>query len=325
MDLRWPWLLPVLAGVVLVCLVLWALPWWRARRPGSAVLVAHAERLRKIPRYRVLARRRQAEMLVRTAAVLFLLAGASLLAARETTVRTTQPEVSNRDIMLCLDVSGSMTSYDEQLAREFRRITEDLEGERVGLTLFSGVAVTAFPLTDDYGFVLEQLDVAAENFRTMDYTYIAGTYLGDERASLMSDGLVSCVERFDRPDEERGRAVVLASDNDPQGKPVFSVDEAAEFAAERDVKVYGLGTPEMERRTGDTQEFREMVETTGGQFSIMGEDGSTGQIVDGIHELETARSRKPAETMLLDDPTWGVGLSFAGVLLVLGAGLVRRP
>ena len=324
MELKWMWVAITLSVIVIVWLVVWSLPTPARATSRSAVLVANAARLRRIPRFRVLARRRQVEMLVRVVAVLFLLGGTILLSSRLTSVQTHAPEVRNRDIMLCLDVSGSMVSYDEDLVREFAKITENLAGERIGLTIWSGVAVTVFPLTDDYDFVTEQLEQSAQKLASGDFGYTAGTYIGDARGSLISDGLVSCVDRFDRSDEERGRAVVLASDNDPVGKPVFSLEEASDYAAEQDVVVYGLGTPDMIPVPAGPESFETAVENTGGTFTTMGSDGSISSIAQGINSLEAARSKKPARVSVIDEPEWGAWLVTAGVLLVFGAGFRRR-
>ncbi|KQY63841.1 MULTISPECIES: VWA domain-containing protein [unclassified Nocardioides] len=325
MELKWTWLAITLMVIVLVWLVVWLFPTPFRRTPRNAVLVAHAARLRRIPRFRVLARRREFEMLARVVAVLFLLGGTILLSSRLTSTDSHQPDVSNRDIMLCLDVSGSMTEYDEELAREFAKISEGLDGERIGLTIWHNASVTVFPLTDDYDFVLEQLETAADKFASYDYDYVAGTLVGNGNSgSLISDGLVSCVDRFDRPDEERGRAIVLASDNDPQGKPIFTLPEASDYAAEHDVVVYGLGTREMSVLPGAVEGFTSAVENTGGTFSVMGSDGSTNSIAEGINELEAARSKEPARVTVIDEPALGTGLVSAGVLLVVLAGIRRR-
>src|SRR3546814_14083198 len=114
-----------------------------------------------------------------------------------------------------------MTTYDAQLSAEFKRIADGLEGERIGLTNWSGVAVTVFPLTDDYEFVVEQLDEAEQKLANYAYNFVAGTYIGDEPASLVRAGPVSCVDSFDRPDEERGRAIRAArrSAGEERGSP----------------------------------------------------------------------------------------------------------
>lgn len=325
MELKWSWLPLVLAAVVLVWLVIWFFPSPLRKTPRNAVLVAHAQRLRRIPRFRRLARRRQVEMLVRVVAVLFLLAGTTLLASRLTLTETHEPEVKNRDIMLCLDVSGTMRAYDEPLVREFAEIAKGLSGERIGLTIWDEVAVTVFPLTDDYDFVVEQLEEAAQAFASSDYKYLAGVITRARGQSLISDGLFSCVDRFDRDDEDRGRAIVLASDNQPNGKPIFTLDEAFDHAVGDDIVVHGLGTPDMSYDQESEKEFRSAVENTGGTFNIMGDDEATDEIARSINELEEARSKEPARITVIDKPGLGSGLVAAGVLLVVVAGLRRNP
>ena len=67
--------------------------------------------------------------------------------------------------------------------------------------------------------------------------YTAGTW-SEEReyqSSLVADGLVSCVQRFDKVDEDRGRALVLATDGEQRGRGIYDLREAGEYAAEHDV------------------------------------------------------------------------------------------
>ena len=80
-------------------------------------------------------------------------------------MQATEPEVRNRDIILCLDGSGSMDRYNAEVVRQFREIVSGLRGERVGMTIFSGASITAFPLTDDYEFLTAELDRAEKAFR----------------------------------------------------------------------------------------------------------------------------------------------------------------
>lgn len=323
MDVKWLWLGVVLVLLV-VAVVLAACCWPTRTRPRpDAVLMAHAARLRRVPRYRALLRQQLVSTGLRCVAVLVLLLGTILLSVRPFSEAAQRDPVTNRDIMLCLDVSGSMTQYDEQIVREFARIAEGLEGERIGLTIFNEVAVTVFPLTDDYDFVVRQLDEAADAFADHDFDFTAGVLLSGGAASLIGDGLVSCVDRFDRPDDQRGRAVVLASDNAPQGKGVFTLPEAADYAASEDVIVYGLGAPGMTLEPKAVRGFADATEATGGRFELM-EDGSIGAIVDGIHRLEAERMEKPPEVVVDDEPRWGAGLASLGVVLVVLAGLRRR-
>ena len=63
------------------------------------------------------------------AASAMLLGGAALLgAARPVDTTIERPETRNRDIMLCLDISGSMAAYDAELVTTFKRPRHELRG-----------------------------------------------------------------------------------------------------------------------------------------------------------------------------------------------------
>lgn len=321
---RWPWVLPVLALLVLGLMVWWARS--RARRAtGPASYVAHAARLRALPRYQALVRRQVAIGLCLTAAALIACAGAILLAGRVQERQTTEQNDRTRDIILCLDASGSMAEVDAQVLSEFRRIVTGLQGERVGLTIWSGVAITIFPLTDDYDFVLDQLSEAESAFGaggvySDEYArFTAGTVIDWEVQSQLGDGLASCVQRFDRRDEDRSRAIVLASDNEPIGTGIYDVPGAAELAAEEDVVVHGIAAPMTAERPGAAREFEDAVTTTGGTFSLLGEDGSAATVIEAIGDLEAKEIQRPPVVRVLDRPSLGTavaGVGIGGLLLV---------
>ena len=102
-----------------------------------------------------------------------------------------EPESRNRDIMLCLDVSGSMYEADSEILRVYAELSKGFKGERIGLVLFDSSPVVVFPLTDDYDFVTKQLESAAEAFKysfsgkynsektKRIYDLISGVYEGD--------------------------------------------------------------------------------------------------------------------------------------------------
>ena len=229
---KWPWLVPVLVLLVVVLMVWWARGRGR-RTTAGASYVAHAARLRALPRYQALVRRQVAIGACLTVAALLACAGAIVLGGRIQERQTLTQNDRSRDIILCLDASGSMAEVDAEVLREFRTIVSGLRGERVGLTIWSGVAITIFPLTDDYDFVLDQLTEAEDAFGTGgvytdDYAiYTAGTVIDWEVQSQLGDGLASCVQRFDHRDQDRSRAIVLASDNEPIGEGIYDLDGAA--------------------------------------------------------------------------------------------------
>lgn len=320
---RWPWLMVALVVVIIVLLVVWLRVWWKPA-PRDATYVAHTARLRSLPRFRTLVIRQTALGAALALAALVAATGAVLLAGRLQETQTKEQSEANRDIMLCLDASPSMAEVNADVLAQFQEIVEGLEGERIGLTIWSGTAITVFPLTDDYDFVQDQLRVAESAFASASsygdtyVEYVEGTDNAAEQiASQMGDGIVSCVKRFDREDEERGRAVVLASDNEPFGEGVFTVGEAAEFAAEKRAVIHGIAAPSTASRPTQEAEFEDAATSTGGTFSVVGVDGGTAGVVDAINDLEAKRIEKPPLVQTLDRPQTGIVVASIGVGLLV--------
>ena len=327
MDLKWPWLAALLAALVVAALVAWSSWRGRGRAPADALLVAHSERIRGLARFRSLARQQSWLATWQTCAVLVAAVGAILLAARPQATAVTERSLANRDIVLCLDASTSMFDEDVQVLDAFGKIVDGLRGERVSLVLWSDAAVTVFPLTDDYAFIKRQLAEASDAFAMQDIDYMAGTFLG-RRASIITDGIVSCTQRFDHPEQQRGRAVVVASDNDPQGgAPIFTWPEVSKYAIDHKVRLYGIGSLDLAVGGPRRDEFAHAMTSTGGTFSLLGQDGSEDSIVSSIEQLEAARVRQPPEVTVSERPATAIAVTGAGVLMLLGGwavALVRR-
>lgn len=318
MDLRWPWVALGFGVLVVVVLIAWSLLAGRGRVRLDGPLIAHSERIRRLPRFRALARQQSVLATWQTLAVLVAAVGAILLAARPEATAVTQESHSTRDIVLCLDASSSMFDEDVDVIDAFSDIVDRLDGQRISLVLWSDAAVTIFPLTDDYSYVKDQLQDAAHAFEIQDPEYLAGTYLGRNRASLISDGIVSCVQRFDKSDQQRGRAVVVASDNDPQGGPAaYTLTEASQYAKDHGVHLYGIGARTLAYAPDKRRTFEAAVTATGGTFSMLGEDGSTDAIVDGIRRLEAEKVTDPPRVTVAERPVTAIGITGAGVLMLL--------
>ncbi len=320
MALTWWWLaLPVAFGLLVTAL----LAWRRAANAGTDVPAAHTDLLGRSPRYRALARAESWSAVVAVAGVCLIALGGLLLSGRLAHASTQVPEQSSRDIMLCLDVSSSMTDADGEVVDAYARIVDRLQGDRIGLVLWSGAAIPAFPLTDDYGFVKSELARATTAFERYEYDYIAGTVLVRRRASSqIGDGLVSCVQRFDRPDEERSRVVILASDNEIQGPPVFTLEEATDLAVGRDVVVQCIAPGD-----GDAAligAFRSACERTGGTLATLGADGGADEIVARIEQLARTTTRQEPQVIIHDRPAIGTAFALAGLVLVAASPRLRR-
>ena len=155
MELTYWWILPLAALALVIAARLLI-----RRRPQRGRPVAHGERLTELPEYQKALRRYKATLvLAMVLGALFLVATATA-AARPAQRTTEQPEIRNRDIILCLDVSGSMTSTDAAIAKVFQELAREFDGERIGMVIFDSSSVQLFPLTDDYDYAAEQLTAA---------------------------------------------------------------------------------------------------------------------------------------------------------------------
>lgn len=137
------------------------------------------------------------------------------------------------DIMIALDVSGSMAAEDFKPNRikAAQKITENfitgIRDHRVGLVVFAGLALTQCPLTIDYGVVTELLRRSSLQMLKYD-----GTAIGD--------AIINAVYKF-APDknEKRDKVVILLSDG--ENNAGIDPQEAAKVASEKNVRVYTIG------------------------------------------------------------------------------------
>ena len=318
LDLRFPALLTV--GLLVAVAATVAVARLLARRSARATsAVANSEALTALPEYRRALRIHRVRMAVLAASAM-LLGGAALVgAARPLDTTIERPQTRNRDIMLCLDVSGSMAAYDAELVSTFKRLVTRFEGERIGLVIFNSSAATVFPLTDDYDFINEELDVAgrALSVEADLESFFAGTFNG-RGTSLIGDGLATCVSSFDRVDAQRPRSLVFATDNHLAGRPIIDLVEAGELAKAKGVRVYGLN-PEEEGVDREAVEMRQIVEGTAGRYFAMNDTSAIGGIVEAVQAQEAALIDSSARTLRTDNPAVPITLAGLGLVGVIGA------
>ncbi len=136
------------------------------------------------------------------------------------------------DIMLCLDVSGTMAYQDflpnrleasKELAKDFVR---SRYGDRIGIVLFSSHGFTMCPLTTDTSEVLMQINNVTDSILSNE-----GTVIGT--------GIATCVNRL-KDSKSKNRIIILLSDgvNSPEA---VSPDTAIKLATVFNIKVYAIG------------------------------------------------------------------------------------
>ncbi|MBS1673678.1 MAG: VWA domain-containing protein [Actinobacteria bacterium] len=292
-------------GALVVAIVLGVLLGLRQRGragDGSGVPVARAERIRALPTFQRAVRRRQAALagIIGLGVLAVVLGG--VVGARPVAQKTEQPVSTNRDIMLCLDVSGSMTDVDKEIVSIFDRLADGFKGERIGLTIFNSSAVQVFPLTDDYAFVQEHLRSLMKGF---DYTTdVPEQWVGTMNgvgASLIGDGLASCVMRFDHADQQRARSIILATDNELNGSPIVPLPEAAGYAASKKIRVYTIN-PVDGIDTADSTSLADVAAVTGGKAYPLRSTTTVGDIIAQVQKQEATQLKGQARVVWTDVP-----------------------
>lgn len=201
------------------------------------------------------------------------------------------------DIILCMDVSGSMLAQDfspnrleamKQVAVEF---VEKRPTDRIGLVIFAGESFTVCPITTDRAMLTSHILNAQSSFLA------DGTAIGD--------GLSTSVERL-RGSKAKSRVVILLTDGENQGGLIDPLT-AKEIAKSDGVKVYTVGmgtegyaTAPMQSETGqvtiqrqkvniDEPLLRQIAAETGGLYFRARDNTSLQNIYTEIDKLEKTK------------------------------------
>lgn len=317
-SLEWPWLL-----------ALAPLPWlyrrWRrASEPTLAPL--HA------PAYAALFPEggatagpapRRGVRLALLALIWFALLGA---AARPIwTGEPTALPASGRDLLLAVDISGSMGIRDMKSGdRLVDRLTaiKAVVGDfvtrrpqdRLGLILFGGEAYLHTPLTFDHQTLKTLLDEAVIGFA------------GDGTA--IGDAIGLAVKRLrDRPDN--GRVLILLTDGANNSGQITPA-QGAQIAATNHVRIYsiGIGAEELVERTlfgarrvnpsADLDEagLRMLADTTGGRYFRARDPAELDAIYRELDRLEPVAQAPDTVRPLRSLAHWPLAIALAASLLL---------
>ncbi len=153
------------------------------------------------------------------------------LARPQTKLSKKEMKVEGIDIVLTMDVSGSMLAEDFKPNRleSAKKVAADFidgrKNDRIGLVVFSGEAFTQVPLTIDHNVLLKQL-----------YGLKSGMI---KDGTALGDGLATAINRI-KDSEAKSKVIILLTDGiNNQG----SVDpqSAAEIAAQFGIRLYTIG------------------------------------------------------------------------------------
>lgn len=134
------------------------------------------------------------------------------------------------DIILCIDVSGSMLAQDLQpnrleAAKEVAaRFIDGRATDRIGLVIFAGESYSMCPVTTDYGALKAQV------FNIRSGLLEDGTAIGS--------GLATSLDRL-KKSRSASKIIVLLTDG--ENNTGFAPNTAKEIAKSLQVKVYSIG------------------------------------------------------------------------------------
>lgn len=330
-----PWILTLLAGVAALFVAeVFA-------RPGGVMRISTGTALSRI-RGRTRASRRHIPALLRALGLaLLVVAMARPLQGFE--ARSDRANVI--DIMLCVDVSGSMRALDfvadgerrdrlyvtKEAVRHFLNSRKDRASDRfgldrIGLVLYATYARTQCPLTLDYGILERELERADIDVNDQ-----------SKQKTAIGSALGLAVNRL-RKSEAKAKVIILLTDgvnNSGELDPIT----AAKLAKDYGIKVYTIGAggseetmiPQNDPIFGQTlmparipideDTLKKISETTNGRFYRATDTESLVNAYDEINQLETT------EVEIGDYYEYAEGFApyaVAGALLLLASVITRR-
>lgn len=231
--------------------------------------------------------------------VLRLLAVACIvvaLARPQTRNEEQQAEGEGVDIILCIDVSGSMTAQDftpnrmeaaKKVAADFvdKRLTD-----RIGIVIFSGESFTQCPLTTDKAVLISAIESIRNGLL--------------EDGTAIGDGLSTSVDRL-RTSKSKSKVVILLTDGENNGG-LIGPTNAKEIAKAFGIRVYtiGVGTDgyapfpiktdlgviiQQQKVTIDEKLLKQIAGETGGKYFRAKDNAGLENIYTEIDGLEKSK------------------------------------
>lgn len=305
--------------LLIPALVAWY--WWNYKNNFARMTISGLENLKGAPislRQRLVYLPFILKMLVISALIV-------ALARPQSSSKREDVSIKGIDIVMALDVSGSMLAQDLQPDRleASKKVAIDFvkgrPNDRVGLVIFSGEAFTQCPLTTDHQ-VLQNLFQEVKSGMIED-----GTAIGD--------GLATAISRL-KDSQAISKVIILLTDG-VSNMGALDASSAAEIARMYGIRVYTIGvgtmgtapypvqTPfgvqmqPMEVKIDETL-LKQVASMTDGKYFRATSNKKLQEIYEAIDELEKSKidvtvfSRKSEEFY-----PWALAASFLFLLMVV--------
>lgn len=266
---------------------------YRTLQGGAAIRISTVEGVRRAPRtWRYWLR--HLPFVLRLAAFALMTVA---LARPQGVEQQSKINAEGIDIMLALDISGSMLARDFQpdrltAAKEVAgNFISDRQGDRIGLAVFAGEAFTQSPLTTD-----------KSTLQTLLARVRSGVI---EDGTAIGNGLATALNRL-RESEAKSKVVILLTDG-VNNRGEISPLMAADIAADMGIKVYTIGvgkrgkapypaidmfgnmTYQMMEVEIDEETLSEIASRTGGKYFRATDKQKLKAIYDEINQMEKSK------------------------------------
>lgn len=299
---------------------------WHCRRGGATIKLSTTASIATAPRT-LRQHLRHLPMALRCVAIVLI---AIAMARPQSSEQLSKTTVEGIDIVLAIDVSGTMLAADFEPDRltaakdVAAKFVADRKGDRIGLVAFAGESYTQCPLTTDQASL--QTLLSQIKFGVIE----DGTAIGM--------GLATAVNRL-RESDTKSKVIILLTDGVNNAGQIAPMS-AAEIAAEYGIRVYTIGVgkkgyapyPAYVDAWGNTRyqqmkvEIDEQILTdiaakTGGEYFRATNKNALREVYNKINELE--KTRIETDDYVKYNELYASYLIWALVLLV-GEQLLRR-
>ena len=229
---------------------------------------------------------------------------------------------ASRDIMLAIDLSGSMDYVDfpdgqgnmvsrfDAVQRVVDQFVAQRESDRIGLIVFGDRAFLQLPFTRDLGTarkLVELMNVGMAGPKT-----------------ALGDAIGLSIKSFESSEVDQKLLILLTDGADTASK--MTPVNAAEIAKLNGVEIFTIGVGDPEATGEDRVDFavlQTVAEQTNGQFFTAEDESALGQVYSRIDEIAPGETRtqswRPRQSLV----HWPMGLAM-GFVLMLFLGQVLR-
>ncbi|MBR5087339.1 MAG: VWA domain-containing protein [Muribaculaceae bacterium] len=237
-------------------------------------------------------------------------------------------DIEGTDIVLALDVSGSMLAKDFKpnrldAAKDVAiKFVQNRTSDNIGLVVFAGEAFTQVPMTNDIATLVN---------------YIGNIQIGMlEDGTAVGDGIATAINRI-KDGKAKSKSIILLTDGS-NNTGVVGPLTAAQIAAKYDIKVYAIGVGTMgqalyptlgingqieytmQKVEIDEKSLQQIAATTGGKYFRATSKSTLRNIFAEIDKLEKTRMDVQRHSQMEDNyQPWAIAL----LLLLAMCAIIR--